>query len=277
MRLHGKNVVVTGAGSGIGRAAIRRFAAEEPRGLVACDLDAGPIEELAAEVGGLSVAADVGSEDGVLSAIEAAEAAYGPVDVFFSNAGVSGGEAGPETPDGVWTTLWNVNVMAHIWAARALVPGMLARGEGYLLSTASAAGLLMNLGFMPYTVTKHAALSVAECLATEYGEQGLRVSCLCPQAVATPMLEATAESMGGRSILAGAEVMDADQVAEIVVEAIDDERFLILTHPNTVDYARRRAEDHDRWIAGMRRLRNLSATPADASPPAAEKGQTTNG
>lgn len=251
-------MVVTGAGSGIGRALVERFAAEEPRGIVVCDLDAAAAEAVAADIGGTPVTADVGSEEGVLSLIAAAEAANGPIDVFFSNAGISGPESGPDAPDEIWEKLWKVNVMAHVWAARALVPGMVERGAGYLLSTASAAGLLLNLGYMPYTVTKQAAVSVAECLAAEFGDAGLRVSCLCPEGVATPMLAAGAAGMGGRAIAASGAVVSPEKVAEIVLEAVREERFLILTHPDTAGYVLRRAEDRDRWLSGMRRLRNLS-------------------
>lgn len=264
MELGGRHLVVTGAGSGIGRALVRRFAAEQPRGLVACDIDGAAAEAVAAEVGCLAVAADVGGEDGVLGVIAAAEAEFGPIDLFCSNAGIGGPEAGPEATNEVWETLWNVNVMAHVWAARALAPRMAARGEGYLLSTASAAGLLMNLGYMPYTVTKHAAVAVAESLATEWWGAGVRVSCLCPQAVATPMLDAAAATAGGRSIISSGAVVSPEQVAEVVVEAIREEHFLILTHPEIGTFVQRRAADHDRWLEGMRRLWTQASAEAAA-------------
>lgn len=251
VEISGRAIVVTGAGSGIGRALVRRFAVENPRGLVACDINGDAAAAVAAEVGGLAVAADVGKQDGLLEVIAAAESRFGAIDIFFSNAGVSGPAAGAEAADEIWQKLWNVNVMSHVWAARELAPRMAARGEGYLLSTASAAALLMTLGYMPYTATKHAALAVAECLATEWRDSGVRVSCLCPQAVATPMLGGAGND---GSVHGGGDAIGPERVAEIVVEAIGDERFLILTHAETRTFAQRRASDHDRWLAGMRRL-----------------------
>jgi NAD(P)-dependent dehydrogenase (short-subunit alcohol dehydrogenase family) len=258
MKLAGKLVVVTGAASGIGAATVRRFAAEDPRGLIAADRDAAAVEAVAKEVGCTAVVADVGTKLGIDELIDAAEREGGPVDVFFSNAGISGPEAGPEASPETWQLLWDVNVMAHVWAAERLAPAMAARGEGYLLSTASAAGLLMTTGYMPYSVTKAAAVSVAEYLAVEYGDAGVRVSCLCPGAVATPMLEASAGRAGGKAIGESGDIAAPAEIADLLVEAIGDERFLILSHPEIQRYFEGKASDHERWIAGMRALRARS-------------------
>jgi NAD(P)-dependent dehydrogenase (short-subunit alcohol dehydrogenase family) len=264
MDLQGRNIVVTGAGSGIGRALVRRFAKDAPNGVVAVDIAAGAVAAVAEETGALGIAADVGREDEILRVIAEAEDAYGPIDLFCSNAGLAGPVQGPEAPDEDWQRLWNVNVMAHVWAARALVPSMLDRGEGYLFSTVSAAGMLMSLGQMPYSATKHAALSVAECLAVQYGDAGIRVSAFCPQIVDTPMFNAVIDQPIGKALRASSSPMSPDEVAEVVVEGIRDERFLILSHPEVVTYAQRRATDHDRWIGGMRRLHARSVAAAQS-------------
>src|SRR5215210_1994479 len=188
MEIAGRHVVVTGGASGIGRALALRFADEGARAVVAADLDEANARSVAEEVGGLGVRVDVGREEDIRSLVSRAEGANGPIDLFFSNAGITGPSGGPEVLDADWDRLWRVNTMSHVWAARALLPGMLERGEGYLLSTASAAGLLAQLGAMGYTVTKHAAVAVAEWLAMTYGDRGIRVSCLCPQYVRTPMV-----------------------------------------------------------------------------------------
>src|SRR4051794_274665 len=188
MDLQGRHVVVTGAASGIGRAVALRFADEGARAVVVADLDEAGAEAVAGDVDGLAVPTDVGREEDIRALVARAEEANGPVDLFFSNAGISGPSGGPEILDADWDLLWRVNTMSHVWAARELLPGMLERGEGYLLSTASAAGLIAQLGWMGYTVTKHAAVAVAEWLAMTYGDRGIRVSCLCPQYVRTPMV-----------------------------------------------------------------------------------------
>jgi NAD(P)-dependent dehydrogenase (short-subunit alcohol dehydrogenase family) len=262
MELRGRNIVVTGAGSGIGRALVRRFAEDQPNGLVAVDIAADAVAAVADEAGVLGIAADLGREDEVVRVTDEAEAAHGPIDLFCSNAGLAGPTQGPEAPDEDWQRLWNVNVMAHVWAARALVPAMLERGEGYLFSTVSAAGLLMSVGQMPYSATKHAALSVAECLAVQYGDAGIRVSALCPQIVDTPMFNAVGDEPLGTALRASSSPMSPAEVAEVAVEGIREERFLILSHPEVVTYAQRRAADHDRWIGGMRRLHARSASAA---------------
>jgi NAD(P)-dependent dehydrogenase (short-subunit alcohol dehydrogenase family) len=265
MELGGKVVVVTGAGSGIGQALARRFAAEQAEAVVVADLDGRAAEAVAAEVGGLAVRTDVAVDADVAGLVRTVEERWGRVDLFCANAGVAVA-GGVDGPDEGWGRSWNVNVMSQVYAARALLPGWLARGSGYLLVTVSAAGLLTNLGAAPYTVTKHAALALAEWLAITHGDAGLKVSCLCPQGVRTPMLLG---GMGGGSAaaavwLAGG-VLEPEDVAEATVAGLREERFLILPQPEVAEYARRKAEDPDRWLRGMRRLQaRLDAETPDA-------------
>src|SRR5580693_8151571 len=195
MNLTGKVAVVTGGASGIGRALCRRFAAEGARGVVVADLDGAAAEQVAREIGGLAVRTDVSRESDVAQLVERATAAFGAIDLLCSNAGIAM-EGGIETPDGDWQRIWGINFMAHVYAARAVLPGMLARGQGYLLQTASAAGLLTQVGAGPYSVTKHAAVGFAEWLAITYRSRGIQVSCLCPQGVHTNMLHATSGGIG---------------------------------------------------------------------------------
>ena len=247
MELRDKIAVVTGGATGIGRALCRRFAAEGARVVVA-DMDEPGAAEVAASVGGLAVTANVSVEADVIRLVAQATETFGRVDLFCSNAGVAL-DGGPEASDEGWQRIWSVNVMAHVYAARAVLPPMLERGDGYLLQTASAAGLLSQVGSAPYSVTKHAAVAFAEWLAITYGEQGIKVSCLCPQGVRTNMLE---RARGGAFLRDGA--LDPDEVAAVVVAGLRDERFLILPHPEVLDYFRRKADDYDRWLRGMRRL-----------------------
>ncbi len=252
MELSGRHVVVTGGASGIGRACALRFADEDAKVTVA-DLDEDGAQETAAQIDGLAVRADVGRESDMASLIEQAEQHHGPIDVFFSNAGITGPAGGPpELGDDDWDLLWRVNVMSHIWAARALLPPMLERGEGYLISTASAAGLLSQLGAIGYAATKHAAVAVAEWIDITYREQGIRASCLCPQFVNTPMVTDGVLDVGKLRQIA--QVIEPEQVADDVVDAIREERFLVLPHPEVARYMRNRGADHERWLAGMRRL-----------------------
>lgn len=255
MELAGKVAVVTGGGSGIGQALCRRFAAEGAKGVVVADVDADAAVTVADEIGGLAVTADVAVEADVVALVERAEEAYGPVDLFCSNAGIGGG-GGIEETDEAWNHIWQVNLMAHVYAARAVVPGMVARGEGYLLQTSSAAGLLTNLGNAPYSVTKHAAVALAEWLAVTYGDKGIKVSCLCPMGVRTPLLTSGLEhdALAARVVAASGRTIEPEEAAQAVVEGLREERFLILPHPEVADYYRARADDPDRWIAGMRRL-----------------------
>ncbi len=253
METRDRHVVVTGAASGIGRALALAFAAEGAR-VVAADLDSDGAAAVAGETGGLAAHADVSREEGVKALIAEAESANGPIDLFFSNAGVPGPGGGPEVPDDAWRQTWDVNVMSHIWAARALLPGMVERGDGYLVNTASAAGLLTHVAAMPYAVTKHAAVAVAEWLSINYADKGVKVSCLCPQAVRTPMMMATLEDSSGDSVIASGEMLEPEDVAAVTMDAIRDERFLILPHPEVAKYMAVKATQPDRWLAGMRRL-----------------------
>jgi NAD(P)-dependent dehydrogenase (short-subunit alcohol dehydrogenase family) len=250
MQLGGKVIVVTGGAGGIGAALCRRFATEGARGVVVADRDADGARRVAIECGGLAIAADVSVEPDVVRLVEQAIAAYGPIDLFCSNAGIITA-GGVELPDGEWRRVWDVNVMAHIYAARAVLPGMLARGSGYLLQTASAAGLLTQIGSAPYSVTKHAAVALAEWLAITHGDAGIKVSCLCPQGVSTAMLH---QSSGGIADLLRETALTPEAVADAVVAGLAEEHFLILPHPEVAEYFRRRASDHDRWLRGMRRL-----------------------
>ena len=205
----------------------------------------------------LGVAADIGTPEGNAAVIDAAEAAFGPIDLFFANAGVGLG-ADLDTPDDVWHAALEVNVMAHVYAARLLVPGWVARGEGYFCSTASAAGLLSQIGSAPYTITKHAAVAFAEWLSIAYGDSGVRVSCLCPMGVNTMMLNGPAnggvDSAAASTVKAAGVVLEPEDVAEIVLAAIAAEQFLILPHPEVKTFLQRKTADVDRWLAGMRRL-----------------------
>jgi NAD(P)-dependent dehydrogenase (short-subunit alcohol dehydrogenase family) len=248
----GAHVVITGGGSGIGRAMAVRLAAAGASVTVA-DLNAESARATASTIGSLAVACDVRSEASIAALVSEAEAAFGPIELFCSNAGVAIG-GGPEAPDADWTTSWDVHVMSHVYAARLVLPGMLERGHGYLLNTASAAGLLTNLGAAPYSVTKHAAVGFAEWLAITYGDAGIKVSCLCPQGVNTPMLMSGLDETAGAAVLASGEVLEPADVAEAVLEGITAERFLILPHPVVQKYLEGKVADYDRWIAGMRRL-----------------------
>ena len=249
MNIRGKNIVVTGGANGIGRALCRAFAAEGAQGIVVADLDEGKAKEVADELGGLAVAVDVSCEQDMKRLVETAIHRYGPIDLFCSNAGL-GYEGGIESPDADWLRLWHVNVMGHIYAARAVLPGMLARGQGYLLHTASAAGLLSQIGSAPYTVTKHAAVAFAEWLTITYGNAGIRVSCLCPQGVKTQMLMSTEDGIASFLI---PDAIEPEAVAASVVVGLGEERFLILPHPEVAKYFQNKANDHERWLRGMRR------------------------
>jgi NAD(P)-dependent dehydrogenase (short-subunit alcohol dehydrogenase family) len=253
MELSGKVVVVTGGASGIGRAMCRRFAAEGAKKVIVADFDADGAAKVAEEIGGEAVSTDVAVEADIESLVERTEKHHGPIDLFCSNAGIGVG-GGVEASDEAWQSIWNINVMAHVYAARAVLPSMLARGEGYLLNTASAAGLLTNLGAAPYTVTKHAAVALAEWISITHGDAGIKVSCLCPQGVNTPMLNSGLGDITGNAVLASGGMMEPEDVAEAVVQGLRDERFLILPHPEVADYVKRKADDEDRWLSGMRRL-----------------------
>jgi NAD(P)-dependent dehydrogenase (short-subunit alcohol dehydrogenase family) len=261
MHLADRVVVVTGGASGIGKAMCERFATEGARAVVVVDREGSDAAQVAAGLGdrGRALSADVGIEADLCAVIERTEDEIGPIDLFVSNAGLGGG-GGVDAPDEVWSELWTVNVMAHVYAARVLLPRMVERADGYLLTTASAAGLLTHLGNAPYAVTKHAAVALAEWIAITYGDAGIKVSCLCPMGVDTPMLRAGADSIATASVKTGG-VLSPEQVADAVVEGLRDERFLILPHPEVAEYELRRAGSRDRWLSGMRRLQaSLAAT-----------------
>ena len=247
MKLDGKVAVVTGGAHGIGRALCQRFAAEGARGVVVADTDGTAAEDVAKQIGGLAATTDVAREADIVRLVEMANAHYGTVDLFCSNAGIMV-EGGLETPDGDWDRIFDINFKAHLYAARAVLPSMLERGEGYLLQVVSAAGLLTQIGSAPYSVTKHAALSLAEWLAVTHGDEGIKVSCVCPQGVRTQLLDQS----DSRFLKEGA--LDPAHVADAVIKGLAEEKFLILPHPEVAEYVRRKAADHDRWIRGMRRL-----------------------
>lgn len=248
MRVAGKVVVVTGAASGIGRALAQRFAREGARHIVCADLNGDGAAATAAGIPGSFAKVDVANEAEVVDLIERTEREQGPIDLFCSNAGIGIGR-GLDTPNQDWDKIWQVNLMSHVYAARHLVPRMVARGGGYLLNTASAAGLLSQIGSATYAVTKHAAVSLAEWISITHGDQGIKVSVLCPQAVRTAM---TAGNPDGVASVDG--MIEPEQLADTVIEALDEERFLVLPHPQVLDYMRRKTADYDRWLAGMRRL-----------------------
>jgi NAD(P)-dependent dehydrogenase (short-subunit alcohol dehydrogenase family) len=248
MDIKDKVVVVTGGASGIGRAAAIRFAAGGARGVVVADINADALAPVADAVKGLAVRCDVSKEEDIKALVAAAEKKYGQVDVFFSNAGISGGQGGFEIDDAIWEASWKIHGMAHVWAARATVPKMMERGSGYFLITASAAGLLNIVESAPYAVTKHAAVAFAEWLSIAYGRRGVKVSCLCPQAVRTGMVPGDGGSAGGDGILT------AEQVAEDIIRVMGEESFLILPHPQVLEYARMKTNNYDRWLGGMQKM-----------------------
>jgi NAD(P)-dependent dehydrogenase (short-subunit alcohol dehydrogenase family) len=251
MQLKNKIAVVTGAASGIGRALARRFKAEGAQHIVVADIDRAGAAALAQEIDGTPMVCNVAVEADVQNVVAQTQAQWGRIDLFCSNAGILV-TGGVETSDADWQRLWSVNVLAHVYAARAALPHMLERGEGYFLNTVSAAGLLSQIGSAAYSVTKHAALGFAEWLAITHGQQGIKVSALCPQAVRTPMLEAVENAEGMAASLNG--VIQPEQLAQTVIEALAEERFLVLPHPEVQTYFQRKATDYDRWLHGMQRL-----------------------
>ncbi len=266
MDIDGRVVVVTGGAGGIGRALCSAFARAGARGVVVGDIDgdgaARVADMLSSEgYGALAVRCDVALESDVTALVAEAESAFGPVDIFCANAGIVI-PGGVEVADADWERIWGINVRSHIYAARAVLPAMLARGEGYLIHTASAAGLLTQLGSAPYSVTKHAVVALAEWLSITHGAAGLKVSCLCPQGVWTAMTGAGDDDGNDEQVSRELAVSTAGrdgmmlpaQVAEVVVEAVADERFLILPHPEVADYEQRRAGDRERWLRGMRKV-----------------------
>jgi len=252
MELKDKIVVVTGAASGIGRALVERFIKEGARRVVGVDIDRQNMLSTAKELDCVAMAADLSKEEEVLRVIEDVESQVGHIDLFCSNAGVAMAP-GLDSPTSEWQLSWNINVMPHVYAARYLVPRMVARGGGYFLNTASAAGLLNQVGGAAYGVTKHAAVGFGEWLSMSYAHQGIKVSLLCPQAVRTPMIEADLKSeMADAASLDG--VLEPEVLAEAVVEGLREECFLILPHPEVLSYMQRKTADYDRWLGGMNRM-----------------------
>jgi NAD(P)-dependent dehydrogenase (short-subunit alcohol dehydrogenase family) len=261
MTLNDKIVAVTGGANGIGKALCKRFIAEGAKAVAVVDLEAGPAEKLADEIGGIAYAADVSKEADLQALVADLEQRFGQIDLFCSNAGIGfgnppGGHAASQDNQ-QWQSIWEVNVMAHVYAARAALPGMLKRGSGYFLNTASAAGLLSQIDDASYSTTKHAAIGFAESLAISHGDQGISVSVLCPQAVATRMIgmedpDDEAAGFGGNDVDG---VLKPDAVAESVIRGLAAESFLILPHQQVETYMQRKVSDYDRWLGGMRRLR----------------------
>lgn len=251
MQIRDKIIVVTGAGGGIGKALVKKFMAEGAKAVVGADIHAGNARQTAQELGSIPMSADVAREDDVLRLIDDTERDVGPIDLFCNNAGVIAG-ASEQSPNEEWQLLWDVNVMSHVYSARHLVPRMIKRGGGYFLNTASAAGLLNQIGGAAYGVTKHAAVGFSEWLALTYAHQGIKVSLLCPQAVRTAMT-ANADDQGIKAASTDG-MMEPDQLADIVVEHLAREAFLILTHEEVKVYMQRKTSDYDRWIGGMNRL-----------------------
>ena len=266
MDFQGRTTVVTGAANGIGAALSRRFHAAGAN-VVLADRDAAPLERVTQELNdirpgtAIGVVADIGTESGNIALINAARAKFGFIDLFYANAGIGGGTDLESTDEAMWEATFNINLNAHRWAAKHLLGEWLAEGRGYFCSTASAAGLLSQIGSAPYSVTKHGAVAFAEWLSITYGDRGLRVSCLCPQGVNTNLLNPpttgdpnTIAPNGGDVVKFAGVVLEPSDVAEVVYQAIVDERFLILPHPEVALYEQRKAADRDRWLAGMRKL-----------------------
>jgi NAD(P)-dependent dehydrogenase (short-subunit alcohol dehydrogenase family) len=251
MDVRDKVVVVTGGANGIGRALCLRFANEGARGVVVADIDADGARSVANETGGVAVTTDVSQEEDNVRLVATTIQAFRRIDLFCANAGITGDAGGAEVSNQSWQHIWNVNVMSHIYAARAVLPDMLTRGDGYMLHTASAAGLLSQIGGAPYAVTKHAVVAFAEWLSITHGAAGLKVSCLCPQGVLTQMLLGPD---GKRVSFLREGAIQPEEVADSVIRGLAEERFLILPHPEVAEYFRRKADDYDRWLAGMRRL-----------------------
>jgi NAD(P)-dependent dehydrogenase (short-subunit alcohol dehydrogenase family) len=251
MEIKDRVAIITGGGGGIGSATARKWIAEGARAVVVADYDEEAASSVASELGCVGVGLDVTDEKAIGQLVEETESTLGPVDIFFSNAG-AGAQGGVEASNEAWQSQWELHVMSHVYAARAVVPSMTARGDGYLIHTASAAGLLAAVGSAPYSVTKAACIKLAETLAINHGDDGIKVSVLCPQGVNTAMAPKQLGDGGTDGIV------EAEYVAEVITEAVREERFLILSHPEVQTYVERKAGDPDRWLKGMRRLRRRS-------------------
>lgn len=273
MELKDRVVVITGGGSGIGEALAKAAHAEGARHVVVADLDGAGAERVASEIGGTGAAVDVSDEDAIKALVDSTEDAHGPIDLFVSNAGFVT-MAGLEESNSAIDNMWGVHVMSHIYAARAVLPSMIARGEGYLLNTASAAGLLSQIGSLSYSVTKAAAVALGEWLSISHHHQGIRVSVLCPQAVRTNIISNSPDDLQGGldgGAASGDGVLESDEVAQICLDAMREERFLVLPHEEVATYVERKAGDRDRWLAGMRRYQGIlygdKPLPGDAVAP----------
>jgi NAD(P)-dependent dehydrogenase (short-subunit alcohol dehydrogenase family) len=250
MRVADKVCVVTGAAAGIGRALAERFVTEGASTVVVADI-APTLEQTATEIGAIAIRCDVSSEESIKALIEETEERFGPIELFVANAGIGGFPGGVEVPDDEWHRVWDINVMHHIWAARHMVPRWQERGSGYLLTTASAAGLLSNLGTAPYTVTKHAAVALAEWLSITHADDNIRVSVLCPQGVRTAMTEGDDPAI--TNVVAQGLVEPSD-VADSVIAGLETESFHILPHPQVAEYVKHKGADVESWLRAMRKL-----------------------
>ena len=248
MDIRDKVAIVTGGASGIGRSIAQRFAADGARAVVVADLNLERAQAVAAEIGGLAVRCDVSQEADIHALVATTRERFGRVDAYISNAGILGRMGGLDLEDPLWEAMWHIHGMAHVWAARAVVPEMVARGEGFFLVTASAAGLLTIVESAPYAVTKHAAVAFAEWLRIAYGRKGVQVACLCPQSVRTDMVTGDGGSASHDGILA------PEVVAQEVVTAMDNGKFLVLPHPEVAQYFRNKGQDYERWIGGMQKM-----------------------
>ena len=258
MRVEGRVVLITGGAHGIGKALAERFHSAGAAGVAVADLDGAAAATVADSVHGLALTADVSREEGVREAVAQTEERLGPIDLLCSNAGVAfsdePGWTAASQPDAQWELAWRVNVMAHVWGVRAVLPGMLARGGGYLLHTVSAAGLLNQIGDAVYSTTKHAALGFAESVAITHGEQGIGVSVLCPQAVDTKLFSGQGNEATAKAAMADG-VLTPAEVADVTLAGLEAESFLILPHESVLKYMRNKSSDYERWLGGMRRFR----------------------
>jgi len=257
MDIHNTTIVVTGGGSGIGEGLCRRFKQEGAKNIIVADIVESDAQRVASEIGGIPRTIDVTDESQIQALIQKIETDIAPIDIFCSNAGIlcTDPDHAASSPNEDWDRLWKVNVLAHVFAARHMLPHMLKRGNGYLLNTASAAGLLSQLGSAPYSVTKHASIGFAESLAIAHGDQGIKVSIICPQAVRSKMTLDI--DTGLAKSAAGDGVLEPEQLAETVMQGIKEEQFLILPHLIVETYMKRKTDDYDRWLSGMRRFKNM--------------------
>ena len=249
MDIRNKVAIVTGGASGIGRSIVRRFAADGARGVVVADVNLEHAQAVADEIKGIAVRCDVSKEADIQALVATTRQHYGQVDAYISNAGILGRMGGLDLEDTLWDAMWNIHGMAHVWAARVVVPEMVARGEGFFMVTASAAGLLTIVESAPYAVTKHAAVAFAEWLRIAYGRKGVQVACLCPQSVQTNMISGTD---GGSAAVNG--ILAPEVVAQEVVTTMDNGKFLVLPHPEVAQYFRNKGQDYERWIGGMQKM-----------------------